>query len=121
MREIQFRVWTGDGMVYNIERTYDWETLKLDNNKYLMQYTGLHDRNGKEIYEGDIVEFGTYNKEYENTENDWLNHISVCPVEYINGGFGVEGNTFDYWETEMGYDYIKVIGNIYKNSNLLEK
>ena len=71
----------------------------------LMQYTGLKDKNGIEIYEGDIVAtpFG-YN----------------CEIRWnVNGHWGywrtVDGATYkeDYWECE-------VIGNIYENPELLK-
>ena len=65
MREIKFRVWcknknewesdywhlTPDGQMIDVLHN---QPLKHDNH-VLMQYTGLKDKNGKEIYEGDIV------------------------------------------------------------------
>ena len=73
MREIKFRVWDKEnewmdggplwinlyGDLYDVpSRQYDTPNVEIEpaDNKYiLMQYTGLHDKNGKEIYEGDIV------------------------------------------------------------------
>ena len=54
MREIKFRAWDGEGF-------YKWEHLRLvspvewGNDLILQQFTGLYDKNGKEIYEGDIL------------------------------------------------------------------
>lgn len=70
----------------------------------LMQYTGLKDKNGKEIYEGDIVE---YFKDY-------------AVIKMIPGGFIIENEHFKDYMLEIAGE-IKVIGNIYKNKELLEE
>ena len=76
MREIKFRVWDNDSKkIYNQDDfilTFDnvGEDIYLKGNneiipfyRYkLMQYTGLEDKNGQEIYEGDILDYGTYGK-----------------------------------------------------------
>ena len=79
----------------------------------LMQYTGLHDKNGKEIYEGDIVEWAGYKME-------------VFWGEDIGIGYGFCwrpcGDNTDYHESMTGFiDEYEVIGNIYDNPELLEK
>lgn len=71
----------------------------------LMQYTGLKDRNGKDIYEGDIL------------QNDWR----FMNVVWGEGGFMLVDQTKNVWCIQ---DYpandTEVIGNIYENPELLE-
>ena len=69
------------------------------------QYTGLTDKNGKKIFEGDIVEY--------------INS-SPCKIDYIDGQFVMMWKNF-YRNFERVYDdQIEVIGNIYDNPELLE-
>jgi uncharacterized phage protein (TIGR01671 family) len=133
-REIKFRVWDGKSM-YRIEGLRwilfgspeegkgirvdengqnDWETLRLDDNKcVLMQFTGLLDKNGKEIYESDIVS----RKE----------RIGV--IGWNDGGFcidtvKIEGKFVEYREpffTQPIMEGWEVIGNIFENSELISK
>mgnify|MGYP001014579970 CR=1 FL=1 len=81
---------------------------RLPEDIILMQSTGLFDKNGKEIFEGDIVsidtdEFGLLVVKYE-TGIYWLTEDEQC-VEHLS----------DY------YKYVSVIGNIYENPELLEE
>lgn len=69
-----------------------------------MQYTGLKDINGQEIYEGDIL--------YYTCEDEW------AEVEYNNGKFNA---VFDTWNIDLAEitDEVEVRGNIYENKELI--
>lgn len=87
----------------------------------LMQYTGLHDKNGQEIYEGDIVLYQDWEMAYEGGGND--SFINKGIVEYCedNCCFNVtERQTVDLADVlYKGNEDLEVIGNIYENPELL--
>lgn len=80
----------------------------------LMQYTGLKDKNGKEVFEGDVVEAM---QEYELGEDKWY---GVGKVEYYNASFIFRYEIDDSWALLTSFDEVKIIGNIYENPELLE-
>lgn len=108
-REIKFRAWNVDYMAY--QGTPDLETLQSFifhyGDKELMQYTGLKDKKGKEIYEGDIIE---------------LPNGDTCEVVWSNENLGFEGNVIKSQYGFQKYSYIsaeKLLGNKYQNPELL--
>ena len=118
MREIKFRAWVKTknimrevlGSHYN-KKNY-WlrhgennNIIELREDIILMQYAGIKDIAGREVYEGDIVEY-------------FNNSIGI--VKDITGCFVIDG--------EFGYDYlcelggrVKVIGNVFEDKNLIKE
>lgn len=83
----------------------------------ICQYTGLTDKNGKKIFEGDIVRFG---KNYG--EVKFGLHESNWQIYKYNQGFFVKFPK-EYFRNELGYwrNKVVVVGNVYDNPKLLEE
>ena len=79
------------------------------------QYTGLEDKNGKEIYEGDILK----------SVSPKTGMIKVAFVCYIRRAFELAFELYDFSKLSSlgacGWEMSEVIGNIYSNPELLEK
>ena len=108
-RTIKFRAWDKTlNKIHSwsiIENHFTLEELLDDNFFEAMQYTGLKDKNGVEIYEGDILSY--FGFEYE--------------VTFEESAFGWSEDGQFYAFAEMAIDEIektKIIGNIYENPEL---
>jgi len=155
-REIKFRAWdkvnkvmvlwenlcfpglNDDGMVSlkeSLEHLGEFESDKPSYYSNIMQYTGLKDRNGREIYEGDIIPI----------EDEWTEPITddgrgpvepfnhLAEVSFFDGSFGLtfrESGDFikksfvsiEQMKADMGDDFLnrtEVIGNRFENHELL--
>lgn len=123
MREIKFRAWHHGGgdtrveprMAYSSEfapAKYFWESLDNEVFSYeLMQYTGLKDKNGKEIYEGDIINY------FGKTD---AMHFGVCTTEVRFDEHRCGFAPMSWWVSQTNRDVLEVIGNIYENPELLK-
>ena len=131
MREIKFRAWaiggdleTGEGVksgngIMDYNPLTSWEehindVLKSDGSVIFMQFTGLHDKNGKEIYEGDIVEIQCLGYK------DKFKTKAVVEWNEKNAGFdmriiGIPIKPLDEHKSN------KILGNIYENGDLLNE
>lgn len=96
------------------------KTYSLHDRTVLMQFAGLHDKNGKEIYEGDIVKYSVFERFHEEESEN------IGKVEYVVHKNGRVGFAPMIWNTHVEdefYNYeienIEVIGNVWENPELL--
>lgn len=144
MREIKFRVWDNDKkqMLYQEDNTtrnssvmecqiafdelghcvfvryYGEDSCFEIKNTELMQYTGLKDKNGVEIFEGDIIKL-SYLSPLDNKEK-----VSLYRVEEMQNGYYAIKEVTDKQRGDSGlflhFQRCEVVGNIYENPELLE-
>ena len=82
----------------------------------LMQYTGLKDKNGKETYEGDIVKF-----RFKDDREEFPDLIGYIEYQTTFTAFRIMSNQGSFKIDITEIKFIEVIGNIYKNPELLEE
>jgi len=137
-RAIKFRAWdkleqrmlgveciaqldNGDVFIKATEKAI-WEPLRnqtnqdgTENNEFeLLQFTGLHDAHGEEIYEGDVVNYNIFSV---NKTQD-----IPCVVDFVKGAYYLKETRLDgrfYLLIEVEPDDIVVIGNMYENPWML--
>ena len=120
----EFRVWTEEGkaMYYGVYPFRDdalllsYDEIAFDevpaSDFIVMQSTGLKDKNGKEIFEGDIVRF---------TLTDGFNYVTNEDgvVTYKLGAFYVVNGLAEYLISDINTSKVEVVGNKYENPELL--
>lgn len=122
MREIKLRAFAKDTneMIPWDEFMIEW--LECDDIT-VMQFTGLVDKNGNEIYEGDIVRQWKLDGYDTKTDTETLAPTDeVSFVEYSHHGFWISAESFG-WEGEGLWNWgrLEVIGNIYETPELLKQ
>jgi uncharacterized phage protein (TIGR01671 family) len=154
MREIKFRAWDKkrkemwypnndevdfyaigmSGALYALDENGKYDYTEEFEKMIFMQFTGLKDSKGKEIYEGDIVRF--YEQGYDPNEPDeeriepetttvliYWNENGKCLAidwDYEDGRIAPVGWGYVYIRNSM-FDYHEVIGNIWENPELLKE
>ena len=123
MREIAFRAWHIHELWMDLVWLIDWEHEVICFSKHnqdwltnceVMQYTGLHDKNGKELWEGDIY-----------TDPNWPRKPLV--VEWVDDLYDDNGSNYSGWSVAIPENGINEsiygptkIGNIYESPELQE-
>ena len=84
-------------------------TENIDDNGILMQSTGLFDKNGKEIFEGDIV--------YAYSEGARL----IGAIEYFDNAYCIKTKNGVYNSLWTNAEYYEIVGNVFENQELVEE
>jgi len=152
MREIKFRAWDSEnnemiqvyGAWFEEQGNYHETDLALIG-YFLMQYTGLKDKSGKEIYEGDIIKIDKFDysifpekikkellkndgwkKEKKRMDGRWIIEwlgagFCLRPIQNIDmGEFLVDRDSFFAYLGKQIEAEIEIIGNIFENKNLIK-
>lgn len=136
MREIKFRAWDArdkkmryDYMDDGAELAVSFEGVPVSHygadcceyythkDFILMEFTGLHDKNGKEIWEGDIVRLYP-DGGWTDCEVRWIEEKAALALYVPKWGTGSVGHPHLNLSKERP-DFFEVIGNIYENPELL--
>lgn len=130
-RQIKFRVWDtrfADPCMTYIEDLYWFEegyvhSFNGDDCLVFQQFTGLTDKNGKEIYEGDFV-----NYVYKPGDGYW-SHDGIGLISWRSTGFHFDSKQWvayltscpGLFDNNNPNQLLEIVGNIFENPELLEK
>ena len=124
-RVLKFRAWEVDAEKMHHWDFFEWNMIDNNETTYeVMQFTGLTDRHGKEIYEGDVVKHFPLVEDDDQRINPaaWV----VDAVVFAKGTFRLQRSrqwkdgTHDWYSIENLYtNDLEVLGNIYESPELL--
>ena len=124
MSVTKYRMWDGNKMFQNQEIKH-YELGVLQGTSYeMMPFIGLKDKNGKEIYDQDIVKIdqGYYDYDQKSTYHiiEWGIDHSYPAYDLVPNLPNVEANNLSYLLNDVE-PCIEVVGNIYENKKLLQE
>jgi uncharacterized phage protein (TIGR01671 family) len=134
MREIRFRVWDAkynkfvvpnmdnhDVYFYLSSILAELVPLKEYEGRFILQqFTGYSDKNGREVFEGDILKYKIYEGNMDSRDDAYE---YVDKVKFENGTYFPRPHSFvceDSWYNHEFFD-LEVIGNVFENKDLCEK
>lgn len=136
MRDIKFRIWDGAknewlassnkdtlpyygfalvGEVMTVQSPPYWS---LDEGNIVEQFTGLKDKNGKDIYEGDICSFTSKTGKHVGVV-EWTDNLASFGLRMVKNNFLYTFSELDTMGVNL--DTLEVIGNVHKNPELVEE
>ncbi len=141
-RVIKFRAWDKQYKIMSPVTLIMFDTNEIDyasnNNEpksmdhlEIMQFTGLHDKNGVEIYEGDLIKIHAGHENNKRIVFEVVYDTAAFQLEpkkinviagktpFVNYACQLAENIEDFYDREQLPEYLEVIGNIYQNPELL--
>jgi hypothetical protein len=113
MREIKFRAWDKENKfmlkIFDNTTRENWYLPQWKGRHEVMQYTGLKDKNNKEIYEGDVLHCDGHWNLYAVWDEENARFAFLCTDWVVTQGHPIQPNISSYC----------IIGNIHENPELL--
>lgn len=97
-----------------VDMGWDIEEIRRFKDVVLIQSTGLHDKNGKEIFEGDIIEIKHPFRNRTHIGEVFKNKYTYSVKDFYFSHYDIPGDAFS-----EGTEYMEVIGNIHQHPELL--
>lgn len=132
MRELEFRAWDSlerrmrkvvslhwrDGKPISVRLEGENEPISIEGRLVIEQDTGLKDKNGTEIHEGDICSFSRKNGKYVGVV-EWLDYLASFGLRAVEGTSLYTFSELDAMEVDLRI--LEVIGNVHENPELIKQ
>ena len=113
---VGIRIWCSDVRIYIADKMTGYNTPVIP--ETVGQYTGLTDKNGKKIFEGDIIKL-TINRSLIFSVN-WVDDCGMFCLKCLSRHPRLNLEAFDTDFTTVDGDECEIIGNVFDNSDLLK-